>query len=88
MTRAMTILKNCYRAAKGKAKVILVEGVLAGGNEPHLAKWLDLEMMMLPGGRERTEEEFGRLFERSGFHLTRVVQTKSPVCVIEAEKRG
>jgi hypothetical protein len=65
-----------------------LDGGNAGGNESHLAKWLDLEMLMLPGGRERTEEEFGRLFQRAGFHLTRVVQTKSPVCVIEAEKRG
>jgi hypothetical protein len=86
--RALTILKNCHRAGKGKAKVILVEAVLAGGNEPHFAKWLDLEMLMLPGGRERTEEEFGRLFEQAGFRLTRVVQTKSPVCVIEAEKQS
>jgi hypothetical protein len=84
--RALTILKNCHRAGRGKAKVILVEAVLAAGNEPHFAKWLDLEMLMLPGGRERAEEEFGRLFEQAGFRLTRVLPTKSPVCVIEAEK--
>ncbi len=84
--RARTILKNCHRAGRGAARVILVEAVLAAGNEPHFAKWLDLEMLMLPGGRERTDEEFGRLFEQTGFRLTRVLQTKSPVCVIEAEK--
>jgi len=52
----------------------------------HLAKWLDLEMLMLPGGRERTQEEFGKLFVKAGFKLTRVIRTKSAVCVIEGEK--
>jgi hypothetical protein len=86
--KALTILKNCHRASRGNAKVILVEAVLTPGNEPSFAKWLDLEMLLLPGGRERTEEEFARLFERAGFALTRVVQTKSPVCVLEAERRA
>ena len=38
----------------------------------------------MTGGRERTEEEFRALFERSGFTLTRIVPTKSPLSVIEA----
>jgi hypothetical protein len=85
--KALSILQNCHRAGTGKTRVILVEAVITPGNEPHFAKWLDLEMLLLPGGRERTEEEFARLFEQAGFGLTRVVQTKSPVCVLEAEKR-
>jgi O-methyltransferase domain/Dimerisation domain len=86
--KALNILRNCHRAGNGKAKVILVESVVKPGNEPHLAKWIDLEMLLLPGGRERTEEEFARLFKRAGFRLTRVVQTKSPVSVLEAEKQN
>jgi hypothetical protein len=84
--RALRILKNCHRAANGPAKVILIETILKPGNEPHIAKWLDLEMLMLPGGGERTEQEFAQLFERAGFRLARVAQTKSPVCVLEAER--
>ena len=84
--RALKILRSIHAAAIGKAKVILLESVLEPGNEPHLAKWIDIEMLMLPGGRERTEEEFAKLCEKAGFCLTRVVRTKSPVCVIEAEK--
>jgi hypothetical protein len=84
--RALTILKNCHRAGKDKARVILAEGILTPGNEPDFGKWLDLEMLLLPGGRERTEEEFRQLFERGGFRLTRVVRTKSLVCMLEAEK--
>lgn len=84
--RAINILKNCHRAGKGKARVILVESVLAPGNEPHFAKWIDLEMLLLAGGRERTAEEFGALFEKAGMRLNRIIPTKSPVCVLEAEK--
>jgi hypothetical protein len=82
--KVVTILKNCHRAGRGETRVILVESVLTAGNEPHMAKWLDLEMMMLPGGRERTREEFAELFAQAGFRLERIVPTKSPTCVIEA----
>jgi hypothetical protein len=83
--RALAILQCCHRAGAKNAKVILIETVLSSGNEPHMGKWLDIEMLLLPGGRERTEEEFRVLFAKAGFKLTRVVSTKSPVCVIEAE---
>jgi O-methyltransferase domain/Dimerisation domain len=84
--KATTILRNCARAGRGKTRVLLAESVVAAGNEPHFAKWLDMEMLLLPGGKERTEAEFEKLFEGAGFKLTRVVATKGPVCVIEAEK--
>ena len=71
-------------AAKGK--VILIEAVLSPGNEPHIGKFLDLEMLIFPGGRERTEQEFRSLFERAGFRLTRIVPNNSPLWVIEAER--
>jgi hypothetical protein len=84
--KAIVLLKN-IRTAMGSrkpGKVMLIEAVLSSGNEPHFAKLLDLEMFMLPGGRERTEAEFASLFDRAGFRLARVVPTKSPVCVVEA----
>ena len=81
--RALTILQNC-RKASPKAKVILLEAVLPSGNELHFGKLLDLEMLTLPGGRERTEEEFRALFAQACYRLTRVVPTKSPLSVIEA----
>jgi hypothetical protein len=84
--RAVQILKNCASAMRGKGKVLLVEGVIAPGNDPHLAKWIDLEMMTMPSGKERTEKEFAELFAQAGLRLLRVVPTKSPVCVVEAVK--
>jgi hypothetical protein len=84
--RASTILKNIRTGLAGKpnGKVILLEAVVQPGNTPDLAKLIDLEMLLLPGGRERTAEEFRALFAKSGFEMTRIVQTESPLNVIEA----
>jgi O-methyltransferase/methyltransferase family protein len=84
--RASVILKNIRTALDGKrhGKVILLESVIRTGPESNLAKLMDLEMLMMPGGRERTEDEFRALFAKSGFELTRIVPTQSPVSVIEA----
>jgi hypothetical protein len=67
--------------------VILIETVLQPGNDPDLGKLIDLEMLMLPGGKERTADEFAALFNRAGFELTRVVPTQSPLSVIEARPK-
>jgi hypothetical protein len=83
--KASVILKNIARAmGPKKGKVILLESVIAAGNAPDLGKFIDIEMMLFPGGKERTEAEFGALFASAGFTLTKVVPTRSPVCVIEA----
>jgi O-methyltransferase domain len=85
--QAIAVLKNCVAAMRGdKGKVLLLEMVLSPGNEPHFGKWLDLEMLMMAGGSERTEAEFAELLSRAGLRLTRVVRTKSPLCVIESVK--
>ena len=82
--RATRILRTIREAMGGKrAKVILLEGVIEPGNTPDFGKIMDLEMLALPGGRERTADEFRALFARAGFELTSVARTKSPLCVIE-----
>jgi SAM-dependent methyltransferase len=86
--RASTILQNIHRASRPGSRVVLLEAVLASGNEPHLAKWIDIEMLVLPGGRERTEQEYHKLLGDSGFKLTRVVDIKSPLSVIEAVREN
>jgi hypothetical protein len=83
--RAGVILKNIAKAmGANKGKVILLESVVPDGPQPDLGKFIDIEMMMLPGGRERTASEFKALFAESGFAMTKVVPTKSPLSVIEA----
>ena len=88
--RASIILGNIRKAFGGKpnGKVILLEAIVAPGNQPDPAKLMDLEMMVMPGGRERTAAEFEALFARAGFRMTRVVPTKSPLSVIEAVVRA
>jgi hypothetical protein len=82
---AATILKNCRKAAQPGAKVLLVEMVIAPGNEPSPGKLLDLEMLVVASGKERTEAEYADLLAGAGWRLTRIVGTKSPTSVIEGE---
>ena len=81
--RAATILKNIRSAMNPGGRLILLESVVAPGNQPDFAKLIDLEMLLMPGGRERSEQEFRDLFARAGFELTRITPTKSPLSVIE-----
>jgi hypothetical protein len=60
-----------------------VEGVVPAGNGPSFTKLLDLTMLVLPGGRERTEAEYRELYARAGFRLARVVPTRGEVSVLE-----
>lgn len=81
--KAIRILENIHRAIDRKGKLLLVESVIPPGNEPFVGKLLDLTMMVLAGGKERTEEEYRRLFRKAGFRLTRIVPTATQVSVIE-----
>lgn len=84
--QALVILRNIRTQLQAAAdgRVILVESVLPADNAPNFGKLIDLEMMVMPGGRERTEAEFRSLFERAGFSRMRVVPTQAPLWVVEA----
>jgi hypothetical protein len=84
--RAVTILKNIRRAMTDDAKVLVIEAVVPPGNAPDFSKLIDLHMLIMTGGRERTEAEYAALFARAGLRLARVVQTASPMSVVEAVK--
>lgn len=85
--RCVTILKNCYQALPKNGKILLVECVISGINEPFPGKLIDIEMLVMsPGGKERTASEFRELFAAAGFHLTNIIPTQSPVSVIEGIK--
>ena len=88
--RALVILRNIHRELRGtpRGKVILLESVVQTGGAPDFGKLIDLEMLLFPGGRERTAAEFADLFARAGFELTRIVPTESPLAVIEAHVRS
>jgi O-methyltransferase domain/Dimerisation domain len=72
---AVKILRNCRRAIRPDGTLILVDTVLTGSDDPRRAL-MDLLMMVLTGGRERTELEFRSLLQEAGFSLTRVISTR------------
>ena len=83
---SIKILKNIRSAMSENGKVLIVEMVVPEGNEPHPSKALDVLMLVMEGGKERTKEEYGKLLGASGFRLARVIPTKSPYSVVEGER--
>ncbi len=77
------ILDNCRAAMGSGGRLLILEAVVPAGNEFSTAKLLDLEVLLMGGGRERTEEEFRTLLAKSGFSLTRVMETNGDVSVLE-----
>ncbi|MCP4221383.1 MAG: methyltransferase [bacterium] len=78
-----TILSNCRSAMETGAKLLVVEMVVPPGNQPSVAKLLDLEMLVITGGRERTLEEYRLLFEAEKFEFQREIPTKAGVTLLE-----
>jgi hypothetical protein len=83
--KASTILKLCREGVNPGGKLLLVEMVIKPRNEPDIGKMLDLEMMVLPSGKERTEAEYADLLRGAGWKLTRIVPTNSPASIVEAD---
>lgn len=63
---------------------VIIETVVPDGNDASPSKLFDMFMMMLPDGLERNEGQFRSIFTMSGFELTGITPTQSPVSVIEA----
>ena len=82
--RCLAILQRCRAAMTPSSRLLIIETVLMAGDAFHSGALLDLAMLVMPGGRERTEEEYGALLEAAGFRMVRVVPTASSVSVIEA----
>jgi len=83
--QCLTILRHIRKAMKPGGRLLIVEMVLPDGDEPHPGKVLDIVMLVMPGGQERTKAEYATLLAKAGFRLTRVVPTNSAVSVVEAE---
>lgn len=85
--KSLTILRNCHAAMPEHSKLLIVESVIPAGNDPFAGKFLDLVMLLIPGGKERTAEEFRSLFDQAGFEVTRIIPTQSELSIIEGVKR-
>lgn len=82
--RCITILGNIRRVIPPHGRLLIIETVVPTGNEPSASKLFDMVMMALPDGMERSEDQFHTIFNASGFRLTGITPTASPVSVIEA----
>ena len=80
---AGAILRNCRRPIAPGGRLLVLERLVAPPNEDPEAKFFDLFMMAVTGGRERTEEEFAALLAGAGFRLDAVARTATPIRVIE-----
>lgn len=79
----VAILRHCRRAMTRDGRILVIDTVIPPGNAPHWGKLLDINMLALTGGRERTRDEFAKLFARAGLKLKRVVPTACPLSVLE-----
>jgi hypothetical protein len=82
--QCLIILGNCYRAMSPNSRLLIIEMVLSDGNAFHPGKMLDMTMLALTPGQERTEPQYRALLEKANFKLTRVIPTKSAVSIVEA----
>jgi|ERR1700733_1323459 len=80
--RAAAILRNCRKAMQTSSRLLIIE-LFSGPGQDLYASWLDLEMLVNFGGRERSEAEYRRLVEEVGLALANIIATQSPVRVME-----
>ncbi|HSJ40235.1 MAG TPA: methyltransferase [Xanthobacteraceae bacterium] len=85
--KAIAILRNCHRAMAPAGRLFVVEAPLSSRNEASLHKLMDVNMLVMTGGRERTEAEYRRLLDAAGFELTRVTATPLELAVLEASPK-
>ena len=80
--RCVKLLANCRAAMNENGRVLVVDNVIAAGNDPHVGKILDVWRLVV-GGRERNKEEFAALFADAGLKLKLVVPTTCPLSIVE-----
>jgi hypothetical protein len=81
---AARILSAVRRAAPAHARLLIIETLVPEAAGPHFGKTLDLIMLAVTGGRERTHAQFAALLERAGFRFERVLATRSEYSIVEA----
>jgi hypothetical protein len=83
--RASEILANVRKAILATGKLLLIESVVPDDDRDHFAKVLDLEMLVVATGKERTRAQYDELLRSADFRLRRIVESVGPTSVIEAD---
>jgi hypothetical protein len=82
--QCLTILANVRRAIRSGGRIAVLEMVLPDDGSPHPGWLMDLNMMAMTGGRERTASQYRHLLEAARFEVSRITPTQSPMSVVEA----
>lgn len=80
------IVRNIHRAAMPGSRLLVIEMLLPDTPGPSPVPLMDINMLVMVGGRERTVAEFGALLARGGYAVERVVPTPGVFSVIEARR--
>ncbi|MFF9480696.1 methyltransferase [Streptomyces sp. NPDC014733] len=83
---AVAILRGCRQAMGPDGRLLVIERLIPAGNHPHPAKMLDLVVLVLLGGRERTAQEYEALLDEAGLTACRVIGTASGLSILEARR--
>jgi ubiquinone/menaquinone biosynthesis C-methylase UbiE len=81
---SIKILKNIRQVIPADGKLLLLEAVVPDDNKPHFSKFMDLIMLAMTGGCERTAKQYEALLEKAGFKVTNVIPTNSFMSIVEA----
>jgi hypothetical protein len=77
------ILTACRKGVNAGGKLLVVDNVIQPGNHFSPGKFLDLQMLIFPGGCERTEKQFRDLFAAAGWRLSRIIPTAAADSIVE-----
>ena len=80
------ILRHCAQAMAQDGKVLVIEALIPPGNDPSPVKLLDLHMLVMTGGRQRTEEEYRQLYAAAGLRLLRIIPTNTQFTIVEGAR--
>ncbi|MDZ7970837.1 MAG: methyltransferase [Nostoc sp. DedSLP03] len=85
--RAIAALKRCHQAMKEQGRLLVIERVMSPEYETFTSKFSDVHLLVMCfPGRVRNKAEFQDLFESAGFKLTKIIPTKTDMCIIEGVK--
>jgi SAM-dependent methyltransferase len=82
--RAAVILRNCREAMPENGRLLIIETIVPETESASFSKLLDINMMVMTSGRERTKPEFHVLLSRAGLRIKRITRTLAPHSIIEA----
>jgi hypothetical protein len=82
--QARAILRNCRRAIPDDGVLLVIEYCLGDDNRPCLGKMVDLVMLTITGGKERTDAEHAALLASAGFRLNRRIPVSAEIAILEA----